>query len=802
MFRNYIKVAVRNLMKYPGYTLINILGLAIGMACSIAILLYVRDELAYDRFHDDPESLYRVASKIVFPEQPIKYMAVSVTPLGPSLAADLPEVVAATRLLAYFDAALPGKASVSHGDNEFFDRFFWADSSFFKVFSFRLLQGNPDTVFDAPQAVVITEEMAHKYFGDQDAMGKVLRIDSGFTEDDYIVAGVMENVPQNSHLHLDILASFPSVENVEDERVMMDNWWDCDAYTYIRLAPGADPEEVEAKFSTVTTKNMGERGAQIYQPILVPITDIHLHSQMLNEAEPNSDITYVYIFSTVALVILLVACINFMNLSTARSANRAREVGMRKVVGAHRSQLIGQFLGESLIVSLAAMVVAVLLVQIALPVFNSFVNKNLSLGSDLSIWPLLLLLTLLVALVAGSYPAFFLSSFRPISVLGGTLASGASSGLFRKLLVVTQFTLSIMLIIGTFVIFDQLSYMKNFDLGVDMDRVVVMQLRDSSLPERYLSVKERIEQIPNVEGTALSALLMGKEAPNLGALPDGAAEWKSVGSLIIDQDWVDFYGLEVIAGRNFSKELGDADLNAFLLTESGMRELGWDTPEEALGSHMQWGAGWREGNVIGIVRDFHYQPLKYSIKPIIMLLRPIAYHYLAVRIGPGDMNQTLDDLRQAWAGIFPGRPFEYSFLKDEFDLMYKADEQLGQTIGFFSLVAVFLGCLGLLGLASFTAEQRTKEIGVRKVLGASSSGVVLLLSKEFTKLVVIAIVIAWPVVFFVMREWLSDFAYRTELQIVYFLLGGLIAFAITVFTVGFQSIKAALTNPAEALRYE
>ncbi|MCP4663056.1 MAG: FtsX-like permease family protein [bacterium] len=802
MFKNYLKIAVRNLLKHKAYSLINIMGLAIGMACCVLILLFVRDELNFDRFHENAERLHRVNMDLRFPEQPIKYTAVTPTPLAPALVAEFPEVTAATRLLAYFEAALPGKAAVSHEESQFNDHFFWADSSFFKVFSLPLLRGNPDRALADPYTVVITEEMAHKYFGDEDPMGKLLKIDTGFSAEGYVITGVMGNVPRNSHLALNVLASLASIENLTDERVMMDNWWDFDTYTYALLAEGSSAGDVEGKFPDFFERHVGERGPLYLTARLMPIADIHLHSHRMNEITPNSDIVYVYVFSVVALVILLVACINFMNLATARSASRAREVGMRKVVGAHRLQLIWQFLGESILISAIAMVVAVFLVKLSLPLFNAFVSKEMVLGYDAMTWLSLLGMTLLVGVVAGSYPAFFLSSFRPINVLGGFLMGGSRSVFLRKLLVVSQFTFSVILIIGTLIIFDQLSYMRSSELGFDMERIVILPVRDSTLQHRYLTVKDRVEQVPNIESTALSALIMGKEAPDLGTLSEGAEEWKLLGSLIIDQDWVDFYGVELIAGRNFSRAYGDADLNAFILTESGVRELGWDSPEEALGKEIRWGGTWREGSVIGVVRDFHYQPLRYKITPVIMLLRPIAYHFLAVKIGPGDLSETLKNLDAAWDNIFPDRAFEYFFLEDEFNRMYRADERLGQLVGFFSLVAVFLGCLGLLGLASFTAEQRTKEIGVRKALGASAAGVMVLLSKEFTRLIAVAIVIAWPVAYLVMREWLTDFAYRTEMSMMHFVLGGLAALVIGALTIGFQTIKAALTNPADALRYE
>ncbi|MCP4662206.1 MAG: FtsX-like permease family protein [bacterium] len=798
MLKNYLKIAVRNLLKYRAYSLINIMGLAIGMACCVLILLYVRDELDYDNFYENGDRLYRVHS--IFPGQGGKLLAVTPPPAAPAIGADIPEIEAATRILAYFEAAIPGRAAVIRGEHHFFERFFWADTSFFKVFSFPLLQGNPDTAFADPYSVVITEGMAQKYFGDENAMDKVLTIDTGYTEEDYKVTGVMRNFPGSSHFHPEVLASFGSLENLNDERVMMDDWWDSDCYTYVLLKEGTSPEDVEGKMPQLIDKHTAKGASESMNFKLMPISDIHLHSRMFNEIEPNSDILYVYIFSVVAFVILLVACINFMNLATARSANRAREVGMRKVVGAYRSQLILQFIGESMLISLVSLIVAIILAKIGLPIFNAFVNKEMSLAGDSVVWLSLVGMTLLVGLIAGSYPALFLSSFRPINVLGGTLASGTKSVFFRKFLVVFQFVVSVILIIGTFIIFDQLNYMRNFDMGIDMDRVVVMPVRDSTLKDRYLSVKDRVAMVPNVEGNALSALYMGKEAPNLGSFGEGGEEWRMMGSFIIDQDWIDFYGLEFITGRNFDRALGDADLKSFILTESGARELGW-TPEEAIGKRLAW-MMWRQGRVIGVVKDFHYQPLRYSLQPGLLLLRPIAYHFLAVRIGPGDLGQTLKDLGDAWGEIFPNRAFEYFFLKDRFEQLYRTDQQMGEAVGFFSLVAVFLGCLGLLGLASFTAEQRTKEIGVRKVLGASTAGVLLLLSKEFTKLILIAVVIACPVAYLVLTEWLKDFAYRAEIDWLNFALGAVMAFVIAGLTVGFQAIKAALTNPADALRYE
>ncbi|MEM8933356.1 MAG: ABC transporter permease, partial [Acidobacteriota bacterium] len=781
---------------------INIFGLAVGIACCTLIMLYIRDELSFDDFYPDADRIYRVATTITLPEQPVKHMAVSPPTLAPAIAADIPEIVASTRLLAYFEAAIPGRAAVSRDQSEFYDRFFWADPDFLDVFGHEVVAGNPETFFTEPYTVVITHETARRYFGEEDAIDQILTIDNGYNEAEHRVVGVLADPPGNVHFGFDVLASINSLENLTDERVMLDEWWDSDCYTYIKLAEGSDVDAVEAKFWDVIAKAVTERGAEILGAYTIPLTDVHLHSQLQNEIEPNSDITYVYIFGVVALVILLVACINFMNLSTARSANRAREVGLRKVMGAHRGEIIVQFFGESMLIAFLALAVSLIFVWIGLPPFNDFVGKDLSLVDDPTAWLAMLGITVFAGLVAGSYPALFLSSFRPIQVLAGALASGARGGLFRRVLVISQFAFSVMLIIGTAIIWDQLSYMRNASLGVDMDNVLVLPVRDSTIKDRYLTIKERIEQVPNVEGTAFSALMMGKEAPDLGTLGPNQDEWKLLGSLIVDQDWADFYDLEVLHGRNFRKENGEADMNAFVLTETGARELGYDPPEEAIGAFLKWGGHWREGNVIGVVKDFHYQPLRFRIKPVILVLRPIAYHFMAVRLGDGDLDETLNGLRSTWKEVFPGRPFQYSFLRDEFDRMYEAEDRLGRAIALFSMVAVFLGCLGLLGLASYTAEQRTQEIGIRKALGASTPGVVVLLSKEFGRLIVVAVLIAWPVIFLVMRRWLEDFAYRTELNIGYFVLGGLLAFAIAAVTVSFQAMRAAMTNPATALRYE
>lgn len=801
MFKHYAKVTVRSLLRYKGHSLINILGLALGMACCILLLLFMRDELSYDRFHAHAGRIYRVTQEIEVPGQPVMNAAVTSPPLAAALRQEIPGIQAAARVRPYFEGSVPGRVAIRYNaDKQFYDRFFWVDPDLFRVFTFTWLEGDPAKALAAPNRLVLSESMARKYFGDEKALGKVLRIDTGFTDEEYRVDGVVRDQPHNSHFHSDVLASFSSLEHVEDQRVGLDQWWLMDIYTYVLLADPAAAETATAKLPAFVEKHYPKVGEARTALHLQPLTDIHLRSKLLHELEINGDVGYVYIFAAIAVLTLLIACVNFMNLSTARYAHRAREVGVRKVVGAHRSQLVQQFLGESLLLSLVASALAIVLVRVTLPAFNAFSGKRIDLQLGPSTWLGLLGLALLVGIVAGSYPAFFLSAFRPVQVLKGTGAGATGSVGFRRVLIVFQFAVSVALLIGTGIIYDQLRYMRNQDLGIDMNQVVVLPIRDVKLRDQYPAIKEEVGRVPGVVATTFSSLKVGWETPNLG-VKIGDGDVQAMGSLVVDHNFLEVFKVPLVAGRNVLPAEAADDAAGFLVNEAVVRLLKLKSPQEAIGLPLAW-AGWKKGRIVGVVRDFHYRPLYHGIEPLVLHIRPMAFHYLYVRISPGDVPGTLKALESAWRRSMPTKPFEYVFLDDEFRSAYRPEERLGKLVGLFALLAVFVACLGLLGLASFTAERRTREIGIRKVLGSSVSGVVMLLSRELLLLVGLANLIAWPLAWWLMRDWLQEFAYRTEIHLSNFILGGLAALAIAWLTVSYQALKAALIDPAKALRYE
>lgn len=806
MLGHYLKIAARHLVKHKGHSLINILSLTLGMACCLLILLFLRYELSYDRFHPDAERIYRVTEEFEIPGQELDFWSTSPPMMGPTMKAEMPEVEAFTRLMPYFEGGLPGRVAVSYrNERQFYDWFYWVDSSFFRVFDSPMVAGDAHTALAEPNTVVLSESTARKYFGDENPLGKVLRIDSGYSDEDYRVTGVVRDMPENSHFHYDVLASVSSLEHVKDQRVALNVWWMADAYTYVKLREGVSPGQVEAKLPAFVKKHFPKLPNLDPHPVarfhLQPIADIHLFSKLAYEMKVNGDVTYIYIFAAIAALTLLIACVNFMNLATARFAGRAREVGVRKVVGAHRSQLIAQFLGESFLLCVLSMVLALVLVRVTLPVFQAFSGSEIALDLDLTAWIALVGLTLLVGVIAGSYPAFFLSAFRPAQVLKSSLVGGVGSGLFRKVLIVFQFAVSVVLLIGAGVIYDQLRYMRSRELGFDLENVVVLPLRDVHLRDTYLSLKDEIGRTPNVLGTSFSSLIVGRELPQMGMWVDGVKGLEDFGTLIVDDDFVEVFDIPLVAGRNLARGEDKDKEAAFLVNESTVRHWGFSSPEQALGRKVKW-AGWKEGQVVGIVRDFHHRPMQFEVEPMIMHIRPLAFHYMYVRISPDHRAETLRSLESAWRQTLPSKPFDYFFLDDEFDRYYRAEQRLAQLVGFFALMAVFVACLGLLGLASFTAERRTREIGIRKVLGSSVGEVVLLLSRELTLLVVVANLIAWPVAYLLMKDWLQGFPYRTDIHISNFILGGLVALVIAWLTVSYQALKAALVDPAEALRYE
>ncbi len=813
MLRNYLKIAFRNLVKYKGYSSINILGLAIGMACCILILLYVQDELSYDQHHIRADRIFRVSRQWFNSDGSSSlHLGHVAPPFAPLLKNDFSEVIHAVRMME------GGSPLIHHGDKVFQeDGFFFADSDIFGIFTLPLVKGDPKTALENPNNVLLTEATARKYFGDLDPIDKTITFEyPGTVKVDLKVTGVLEEIPRNSHFHFDFLGSMKALEQAFGDQEFK-SWGSNNYSTFLLLPQGYDPAQLEAKFPAFLDKHMSSAN-QTRKPSernklhLWALTDIHLYSHLDSEIESNGNITYVYIFASVAFFILLIACINFINLATARSANRMKEVGLRKVVGADRSRLIKQFLGESIFLAVISLIFAVALVQFSLPWFNNFVGRELALNLSQKFSNLLYLIgiALLVGLAAGSYPAFFLSRFQAATVLKGTkvLGMGSHSPL-RRALVIFQFAISIILIISMGVVYNQLEYCNNKELGLNKEQILVLPA-DSQIFQRYATVKNRLLQHPNIVSVAASKRVpSGRLLDSSGArILDGENSERlhfHIANVRIDHDFLDTYGIQLAAGRNFSVDFPTDSTEAFILNETAVKKIGWASADDAVG--RAFGYGGREGRIIGVVKDFHYESLHQPITPIVMIIGSGWLNQISVRIQadrPEDIAATLGFLGQIWQEYRPNFPFEYDFLDQRYAQLYQNEHALGRIFIIFSVLAVFVACLGLFGLASYTAEQRTKEIGVRKVLGASVSSVILLLSTDFTKLVIFATLVAWPLAYFAMDRWLQDFAYRISINSQYdtFVWSAVLAFAIAVLTVIYQAVKAAISNPVKALRYE
>ncbi len=806
MFKNYVKLALRNLKRYKGYSFINLTGLAIGIACCILILLYVQDEFSYDRYVDDYDRIYRMVLDLSTPDGEDISLARTPPPWAPALAQDYPAVRNYVRLKTPMVSWL---VSNEERDKKFHEKgFYFADETVFEFFDFKLIQGDPRTALQDPLTLVLTESTAQRYFGGDDPVGKILRLDNAY---DLEVTGVMQDVPPNSHFDFDILASIHTLSSIPiygDTNYL--TWRSAlfpDLYTYIKLREGyaiADLEEQMPEFLDRYLAEILNQANISVRPHFQALTSIHLHSNLEAEIRANSDISYVYIFSAIALFVLVIACINFMNLATARSSNRAQEVGMRKVVGAERKQLISQFIGESIVWAFLSLLLAVVLVSVTLPFFNAVSGKDLAVG--MMTWDFalgILGLTMLVGILAGSYPAVFLSSFQPVAVFRGALKVGRSNSRLRKFLVVFQFTLSLIFIIGTAIVYNQLRYVQNKGLGFAKEQVVVLPMGDPRARQIYMTFKDRVMQEPEVLAlSGTSSVPGGLIGVNL-LLPEGATRGNEItlGSFLVDHDFVDALGLELVAGRAFSREFSTDTMQAFILNETAIRRLGWEG--EAVNKRLSMG-NFKRGQVIGVVKDFHAKSLHQRIEPLVIHIAPDpdAFLQLAVRISTQNIDREIASLQTAWEEIYPHDPFVYSFLDEDFGRLYHSDRQRGQIFLTFSVLAVAIACLGLLGLASFTAEQKTKEIGIRKVLGASIPGIIRLLSMEFVKLVLLANLIAWPLAYLVMNNWLQNFAYRENIPLLIFPLAGVLSILIALVTVSFQATKAALTDPVDSIRTE
>lgn len=685
-----------------------------------------------------------------------------------------------------------------------------ADESIFDVFTFRLIRGDPKSALKTASDVVITENIAKKYFGNEDPIGKIIKFENKYP---LTVSGVMANVPLNSHFTVNFLGSFKVLIELDPDEYKrkMENWTrGVDNYTYLVLQKNCDVEELEKKFPVLIETHAGNilkilGGKMAF--FLQPLRSIHLHSRLKAEIAENGDIVYVYAYTAVALFIIFIACVNFMNLSTARAAGRTKEVGIRKVLGAQRGQLICQFLGESLLLSIISLMIALGLVELTLPLFSSLSGSplNLHFVSVYRLFGGLLGLLFFVAILAGSYPAFFLSAFPPACVLSGRFNTGSSDIRFRNILVVLQFIIFIALIAGTGIIFNQIQYMQQINLGFDKEQVLVLRVIDDSILKSFSSIKDELKSHTSITNVALSSHVPGQSPSFIVFIPEGFNFDQSqlMDRISIDSDFIPTMGIEIIAGRNFSSGFASGNNQAILINETAARQFGWENP---IGKTIDQPVPDTDQKVtktvVGVVQDFHSESLHKRIRPLYIEYETANFRYISLKLKPLIISDTLAFLRKKWKQFDPAQAFDYFFLDEAFGRQYKADEKLAQIFSSFTLLAIFIACLGLFGLASFTAEKRTKEIAIRKALGASVSQIILLLSKEFTRWVLVANFIAWPLAYLVMNKWLQNFAYRINLGLGTFVLSALLALQIALMTVGFQAIRAARANPVDALRYE
>jgi len=797
MLHNYGKVTIRNFRRQKAYSIVNIAGLAVGMACCILILSYVQRELNFDKYHVNCDRIYRLVVNGSISGREVNFASTN-NPPGPVFTQEYPEVENAVRFRRRH------RTPVKYENRTFFEGgIFWADASVFDVFSFPLIIGDPKTALENPYTVVITESTALKYFGIDDPIGKVLRFDN---QEDFTVTGVMRDIPANSHFTFNLLLSFATRYTTDKDQV--EKWLaDFSNHTYFLLREDADYHKLEKKFPQQVEKHMGETLKIVGWELeysLQPLTSIHLHSKLDGEIAATGDISTVYIFSGAAVFILMLACINFMNLSTARSGSRAKEVGVRKVHGALKGKLIHQFLGESTIYSLISLIIAIGLVEISLPLFRALSGSDLAMEYFRIPWliPGLIGLALLVGLIAGSYPALYLSKFQPAKVLKGSFTKDLTNNRFRSLLVVFQFSVSLILIIGTVVIFNQLIFLKTKKLGFDTNQVVIVQVTNDRLQDSLEYFKQEFRKLSGVKNVALTSHIPGWGARHNVFLPEGfeMAESQAMGIIQVDHDFLSTMGIELAAGRDFSQKFPGDPAQSVLINETAAKTFGWDDP---IGKKIRELDGRKiTKTVIGVVKDYHTVSARQAIEPLLISNEPKGYEALVIKTVPGNSTKTLEVLKNKWDEFASGTSFEFHFLGDRFNSQYDSEERLSRIFGYFSLLAIFIACLGLSGLAAYSVEKRTKEIGIRKVMGASNISLLTLLNKDFARLFVFANLVAWPIAYLFVKRWLQEFAYRTSISIWIFAEAALSIFIIGLLTVSYQSIKAALRDPVESLRYE
>jgi putative ABC transport system permease protein len=802
MLKNYLLVAFRNIKRQKGYSFINIAGLAIGMAIFLLTMLYIQFELGYDRFHEKSDRIYRLIKKLGYPGG-FEYRADGGAPMGPMLLQNLPQIENTVRFLTF-------DGMIKQNDRQFNEsKFYFTDPSIFEVFSFNLSQGNPQTALKEPFTVLITENMAEKYFGNDDPVNKVLRFNPSFSNK-YIelkVTGVLKNIPQNSHLQIDFLASFETLKSIIPPSFFTSRW-DSPVSTYILLRAETRKEEVEKVLPELAQKYVDRGGYSSLSLELQPLNDIYFNSSKIGGGSwKTGDRDNLYIFSAVAIFILLIACLNYMNLATARSIKRSKEVGMRKVLGGGRRQLILQFIGESLFYSFLSVAFSILIVELLIPTFKNLTGIYLQTNyfNNYTYLIIIVITSLFVGIISGTYPAFFLSASTPEKILRGSQPTG-SAAFLRKGLVIFQFAISIILIFGTIIIYKQVHHLKTKELGFNKENIVTIPIQDQNTLRKYPLIKDEISKDARIKSITAASGVPGLTDPNGIYLSSENIEDQQMTIVYVDFDYAKTLELKLSEGKDFQKEIMTDMNNSVLVNKSFLTKMNWQS-----GTGKDLELYFKEADrkipmystkVVGVVEDFNFRDLSYSIQPVIFKIEPGRFNTFIVRLNPGDHIQTIDFIKNIFKNFFPDQPFEFSFLDQEIENAYKKHAIFGAMVLYLTFLAIFIACLGLFGLVSYSAEQRTKEIGIRKALGATAPNIVIMLSREFLKWVIVSCVFALPIGYYLMDKWLENFVYRININIWTFLLSGLFILVVALITLSYQSIKAALTDPVKALRYE
>ena len=789
MIKNLLKTAVRHIRKHSGYSLLNVLGLTLGITCALFLIIYVSDEVSYDRYHENAKRIYRVSSKITEPDDQFTWNVAQI-PFGPQVVQDYPEIQAFVRFIN-----MP-RGLYKYEDKEFVEEnFYYADSTLFDVFTYKVLKGEVTSALRDPGKIILTETIAKRYFGKTDPVGKTLTEGNNT----YEVTGVIEDVPFNSHFRFEALAARNNLPK------QLGTWGNFGVFTYLLFPEGIDIKTFETKMQGMYDAHLksifGPLNIKI-EYILEPITRIHLYSTNPGEPEPTGSITYVYIFGIVAVFLVLIAAMNYMNLATARSTRRAREVGLRKVVGSRRLPLIMQFLSESVVLTVISLIISIILLIVLLPKFNLLAGKNFR--PDILFSPVVLISVIAVILVAGifggSYPAFFLSRFSPVTVLKGDIIQGSAGSLFRKILVVIQFTVSVAMIVCTMVVFRQLNYLKNMDQGFDQKNVISLQL-NRGMDRKYPLLKQILLENNDIKYVTSTNTPMGEGSSKLlfNVETDQGMSQRGINFAVVDHDFIETLGIKIISGRDFQKDMPSDTLNSVVVNQTFVNRMGWKDP---IGKRIEAGdANTLRARVIGVMADYHQTGMYNEIESLLLAYRE-RNNIIYVKLSGNNIQQTLSYIESKWKEVFPDQPYSYTFLSDRFNRQFEADEKRGLVFTMFTILAILIACLGLFGLASYMVEQRTKEIGIRKVFGANENVIIRLISRDFTILIAISIIIAIPAAYYFMSNWLENYVYRTKIGITLLVAAALLTIVITFITISYKAYQASILNPANSLKTE